>query len=32
VPIRSPSDRVASILQAEDGRVLGVAVRDADPL
>jgi hypothetical protein len=32
VPIRSPSNRVAAILQAEDGRVLGVAVRDADPL
>jgi hypothetical protein len=32
VPIRAPSDRVAAILQARDGRVLGVAVRDADPL
>jgi hypothetical protein len=32
VPIRSPSDRVAAIVQAEDGRVLGVAVGDADPL
>ena len=32
VPISSPSDRVAAILQAQDGRVLGVAVRDADPL
>jgi hypothetical protein len=30
VPIRSPSDRVAAILQARDGRVLGVAVRDVD--
>jgi hypothetical protein len=30
VPIRSPSDRVAAILQARDGRVLGVAVGDAD--
>ena len=30
VPIRSPSDRVAAILQARDGRVLGVAVRDMD--
>ena len=29
-PIRSPSDRVAAILQARDGRVLGVAVRDVD--
>ena len=26
VPIRSPGDRVAAILQARDGRVLGVAV------
>jgi hypothetical protein len=30
VPIRSPSDRVAAILQARDGRVIGVAVRDLD--
>jgi hypothetical protein len=30
VPIRSPGDRVAAILQARDGRVLGVAVRDVD--
>jgi hypothetical protein len=30
VPIRSPSDRVAAILQARDGRVLGVAIRDLD--
>ncbi len=30
LPIRSPCDRVAVILQARDGRVLGVAVRDAD--
>ncbi|HMD63299.1 MAG TPA: DUF1223 domain-containing protein [Stellaceae bacterium] len=30
VPIRSPCDRVAAILQARDGRVIGVAVRDAD--
>jgi hypothetical protein len=30
VPIRSPCDRVAAILQAPDGRVLGVALRDAD--
>jgi hypothetical protein len=30
IPIRSPSDRVAAILQARDGRVLGVAVRDLD--
>jgi hypothetical protein len=30
VPIRSPCDRVAAILQAPDGRVLGVAVRGAD--
>src|SRR3984893_15504605 len=32
VPIRSPSDRVAAIVQAEDGRGLGFAARDADPL
>jgi hypothetical protein len=31
-PIRSPSDRLAAIVQAPDGRVLGVAVRDTDPL
>ncbi|MBV8936974.1 MAG: DUF1223 domain-containing protein [Alphaproteobacteria bacterium] len=30
VPIRSPCDRVAAILQARDGGILGVAVRDAD--
>jgi hypothetical protein len=30
VPLRPPCDRVAAILQAHDGRVLGVAVRDAD--
>ena len=30
VPIRSPGERVAAILQARDGRVLGVAVRDVD--
>jgi hypothetical protein len=29
-PIRSPSDRIAAILQARDGRVLGVTVGDAD--
>jgi hypothetical protein len=29
-PIRSPSDRIAAILQARDGRVLGVAIRDVD--
>ena len=29
-PIRSSSDRVAAILQARDGRVLGVAVRDVN--
>ena len=32
VPVGSPSDRIAAIVQAPDGRVLGVAVRDADPL
>jgi hypothetical protein len=30
VPIRPPCDRVAAILQSLDGRVLGVAVGDAD--
>jgi len=30
VPIRTPCDRVAAILQARDGRVIGVAVRDLD--
>jgi hypothetical protein len=30
VPIRTPYDRVAAILQARDGRVIGVAVRDLD--
>jgi hypothetical protein len=30
LPICSPCDRIAAILQARDGRVLGVAVRDAD--
>lgn len=29
VPIRSPCDRVAAILQAREGRILGVAVGDA---
>ncbi len=29
VPICSPSDRVAAVLQARDGRILGVAVTDA---
>jgi hypothetical protein len=32
VPLHSPSDRVAAIVQARDGRVLGVAVGDAGPL
>jgi hypothetical protein len=32
VPIRWPCDRVAAVVQAADGRVLGVAVRDAEPL
>jgi hypothetical protein len=31
-PIRWNYDRVAAIVQAADGRVLGVAVRDAEPL
>ncbi len=30
-PIRQPAERFAVILQAQDGRVLGVAVADADP-
>jgi hypothetical protein len=30
VPIRSPSDRIAAILQAPDGRILGVSVEDVD--
>jgi len=29
-PIRASYDRVAAILQAKDGRVLGIAVRDTD--
>jgi hypothetical protein len=32
VPIRWRSDRVAAVLQAADGRILGVAIGDADPL
>src|SRR3984893_1423069 len=32
VPIPWPCDRVAAVVQAADGRVLGVAVRDAEPL
>jgi len=31
-PIRWNCDRVAAVLQAADGRVLGVALRDAEPL
>jgi hypothetical protein len=31
-PIRWPSDRIATIVQARDGRVLGVAISDAAPL
>jgi hypothetical protein len=30
IPIRMPGDRIAAILQARDGRVLGVAVGDAN--
>jgi hypothetical protein len=30
LPIRSTSDRVAAILQARDGRILGLAIRDVD--
>jgi hypothetical protein len=32
VPIRSRSDRIAAMVQAEDGRVLGAAIGDAEPL
>jgi hypothetical protein len=32
VPISTPCDRVAAILQARDGRILGIAVRDAEGL
>jgi len=32
VPIRWQCDRIAAVVQAADGRVLGVAVRDAEPL
>ena len=32
VPVRWQCDRIAAVLQAADGRVLGVAVQDAEPL
>ncbi|HWX30981.1 MAG TPA: hypothetical protein VNZ53_26530, partial [Steroidobacteraceae bacterium] len=32
VPIPWPCDRVAAVVQAADGRVLGVALRDLEPL
>ena len=32
VPIRWHCDRIAAVVQAADGRVLGVAVRDVEPL
>ena len=32
MPIRWQCDRIAAIVQAADGRVLGVAVQDAEPL
>jgi hypothetical protein len=32
VPIPWPCDRVAAVVQAGDGRILGVAIRDAEPL
>ncbi len=32
VPIPWPCDRIAAVVQAADGRVLGVAVRDLEPL
>jgi hypothetical protein len=31
LPIRSPSERLAAVVQASDGRILGVAVRDVAP-
>jgi hypothetical protein len=31
-PIRWPCDRIAVVLQAADGRVVGVAIRDAERL
>jgi len=31
-PIRWQSDRIAAIVQARDGRILGVAISDAEPL
>jgi hypothetical protein len=31
-PLRWPCERIAAIVQADDGRVLGVAVGDAEPL
>ncbi|MBV8507804.1 MAG: DUF1223 domain-containing protein [Alphaproteobacteria bacterium] len=30
LPIRPPSDRIAAILQARDGRILGLSIRDVD--
>jgi hypothetical protein len=32
VPVGWPCDRVAAVLQAADGRILGAAVQDAEPL
>jgi hypothetical protein len=32
VPIRWHCDRIAAVVQAADGRILGVAVQDAEPL
>jgi hypothetical protein len=32
VPVRWRCDRIAAVVQASDGRILGVAVQDAEPL
>ncbi len=32
VPVRWQCDRIAAVVQAADGRILGVAVQDAEPL
>jgi len=32
VPVRWHCDRIAAVVQAADGRILGVAIRDAEPL
>jgi len=30
-PVPWPADRVAAMLQADDGRIIGLAVADRDP-